>query len=83
MLKIAYSKPNKRFVAKPVKEEKHYEFVNYINCNALILARSIDNQSIIYILILNTINNKLTTAITLKVTKTIVKKELQNIHNLI
>ena len=61
MFKIAYSKPNKRFLAKPVKEEKHYKFINYIYCNALILTISVNNQSIIYILILNTINNKLTT----------------------
>ena len=30
MSKIAYSKPNKRFVAKSVKEEKNYEYVKYI-----------------------------------------------------
>ena len=30
MFKIAYSKPNKRFVAKSVKEEKNYEYIKYI-----------------------------------------------------
>ena len=30
MFKIAYSKPNKRFVAKSIKEEKNYEYVKYI-----------------------------------------------------
>ena len=30
MFKIAYSKPNKRFVVKSVKEEKNYEYIKYI-----------------------------------------------------
>ena len=30
MFKIAYSKPNKWFVAKSVKEQKNYEYVKYI-----------------------------------------------------
>ena len=30
MFKIAYSKPNKWFVAKSFKEEKNYEYVKYI-----------------------------------------------------
>ena len=30
MFEIAYSKLNKRFVAKSVKEEKIYEYVKYI-----------------------------------------------------
>ena len=30
LFKIAYSKPNKRFVAKSVKEEKNYDHVKFI-----------------------------------------------------
>ena len=35
MFKIAYSKPNKRFVAKSVKVEKDYEYVKYIFCKII------------------------------------------------
>ena len=27
---ICYSKPNKRFIAKPIKEQKNYDYLHYI-----------------------------------------------------